>query len=113
MYFAKDNKSEKLGSDSSTRVLDILGGVVCLIFFAPLILVVFLLLKADGGPVFIGHKHTSSDGRPSTLWRFRARSPGRPKNVREFLSRSRIEILPEIYNVAQGDLGFFEMLGDV
>jgi len=113
MYFAKENKREKLGGDSSTRALDILGGVVCLIFFAPFVLVVFLLLKADGGPMFIGHKRTSPDGRSSTVWRFCIRSSGRLKNVREFLSRSRIEILPEIYNVAKGDLGFFEMLGDV
>ena len=113
MYFAKENKREKLGSDSLIRVLEILGGVACLIFFAPLIVMVFLLRKADGGSAFVGHKHTNSDGTSSTVWRFRARNLGRPENYSEFLLRSRTEILPEIYNVAKGDISFSEMLSDI
>jgi lipopolysaccharide/colanic/teichoic acid biosynthesis glycosyltransferase len=113
MYPANENKREMLRSVASIRILSILGGVACLIFFAPLTLIVFLLLKADGGPAFVGHKHINSDGKSSTIWRFRARSPGRPENLGEFLLRSRTEILPEIYNVAKGDISFSEMLSDI
>ena len=96
MYFTKENKSQKLSSESSTRVRDILGGVACLIFVSPLIFVVFLLLKVDGGPALIAHEHTSPDGRFSTLWQFCTKSSGRLKNISDFLSRIRLEMLPGI-----------------
>ena len=113
MYFAKGNKRQRFGSDSLTRALEMLGGVACLIYFAPLILVVFLLLKTDGGPAFVGRKHINSDGTSSTVWRFRTRSPGRPDNLCAFLLWSRTEVLPEIYNVARGDISFSQMLSDI
>jgi lipopolysaccharide/colanic/teichoic acid biosynthesis glycosyltransferase len=113
MLLTNENKREKLRSVSSSSILSILGGAACLIFFAPLILVVYLLLKTDGGSAFVGHKHTNTDGTSSTVWRFRARSQGRPEKISEFLWRSRIEILPEIYNVAKGDISFSEMLSHI
>ena len=113
MLATNENKEEKLHSISSIRIPSILGGAVCLIFFAPLILVVYLLLMAEGGPAFVGHEHANSDGTFSTVWKFRTRSPGRPEILGDFLLRSRIEVLPQIYNVAKGDISFSEMLSDV
>jgi lipopolysaccharide/colanic/teichoic acid biosynthesis glycosyltransferase len=113
MLLTNKNKREKLRSVSSIRILSTLGGTACLIFFAPLILAVYLLLKTDGGSAFVGHEHTNSDGTCLTVWRFRARSLGRPENLSEFLWRSRTEILPEIYNVAKGDISFSQMLSHI
>jgi lipopolysaccharide/colanic/teichoic acid biosynthesis glycosyltransferase len=93
--------------------LEMLGGFACLIFFAPLILAVFLLLKAEGGPAFVGRQYIGSDGTPSTLWRFRTRSPGKADTLSAFLLWSRAEVLPEIYNVAKGDIRFARMLADI
>jgi len=38
---------------------------------------------------------------------------GPAQERQRFSFESRLEMLPGIYNVAKGDLGFFEMLGDV
>jgi lipopolysaccharide/colanic/teichoic acid biosynthesis glycosyltransferase len=113
MDCGRESRRRKFGGDSLPKALEMLGGVACLIYFSPLILLVFLLLKAGGGPAFVGHEHISSDGTSSTLWRFRAGNPEPSDKLGRFLLWNRAEVLPEIYNVAKGDIGFSQILSDI
>jgi lipopolysaccharide/colanic/teichoic acid biosynthesis glycosyltransferase len=110
MYSAKRNKTEGSGGRSWIGFLERLGGAACLILFAPLILTIFLLLRAEGGPAFVRRRHAEPDGTGAALWRFRA---GRSEPLGRFLAWSRTEVLPECYNVARGDIGFSRMLDDL
>ena len=107
--------------------LDMLAALACLIFFAPLIFSIYLLVRADGGPAFVSHAYVGSDGASFTAWKFRTTRLDSEKRGRDegsvstdpsftviggFLYRTQIERLPRLYNVVMGDLTLFQMLHD-
>jgi lipopolysaccharide/colanic/teichoic acid biosynthesis glycosyltransferase len=113
---------------TATKVGNVFGAVLSAGFFAPLIFVVYVLLRADGGPAIVRHERVRADGTSFMAWRFRTHRravealAGHPSfasrepdlsAVGRILCRTRIEVMPLLYNVIKGDLRFSDMMDEI
>jgi len=99
---------------------------VLLIFFAPMMAIIAILIKLDGGPVFFRQKKVYPDGKVIESWRFRTLavpSAVRRRNSRyargllrrhrprltpvgRFLRYGKLHELPELIDILRGQLNF-------
>lgn len=70
--FTQAQKPRDVGTDPIKRVVDIVGAVGALVLFAPLMIVVYLIVRSDGGPAFFGHTRIGRDGQAFKCWKFRS-----------------------------------------
>jgi exopolysaccharide biosynthesis polyprenyl glycosylphosphotransferase len=117
-----ENSSTALGNrrlyDSLKRVIDVLvalvGGIISLVFYPFVILAIKI---EDRGPIFIRQIRTGRNGKPIRIVKFRSMSgnddgkygkDGTTRNavtkVGKFIRKSRIDELPQFWNVIKGDL---------
>ena len=101
------------------RSLDILVSSAALLFLSPLFYLIILIIKSGSpGPVFFKQKRIGKGFRPFKLIKFRSMAvtenlgdgdfdPGdnsRVTKVGSFLRRSKLDELPELFNVLTGDM---------
>ena len=102
------------------RVLDIVASVCGLIICSPIFLAVAIAIKIqDGGPVFYRQKRLTLNGKPFYLTKFRSmvvnaesatgavlagKSDSRITKVGAFLRATRIDELPQLLNILNGDM---------
>jgi exopolysaccharide biosynthesis polyprenyl glycosylphosphotransferase len=102
------------------RAFDIVGSAGLLLATGWLFpLIAWLIKNEDGGPVFFSQVRTGMDGRSFRLYKFRsmrvdAEGDGEAKWTRnrdqrvtrigEFLRRTNLDELPQLYNVLRGDM---------
>jgi sugar transferase (PEP-CTERM system associated) len=102
------------------RFLSILVSTVLLIVFAPVMLLLMALIKLDSkGPTFYRQQRVGKDGRIFTLWKFRsmcqdaeaksgavwaAQDDPRVTRVGRLMRRTRLDELPQLYNIFVGDM---------
>lgn len=115
------------------RVLDVVVSLTLLLLASPLLLAVALAVKSDGGPLLFGHQRVGHNGRMFPCWKFRtmvpnaeavlkdvlANDPVRAEEWRQtlklkndprvtrfgdFLRRSSLDELPQLFNVLRGDM---------
>lgn len=104
-------------SQAIKRVVDIVGASVGIILFAPVMLVVALLvLLTMGRPVLFRQQRPGLRGKPFTLYKFRtmrdARTPSGellPDELRlttfgKWLRSTSLDELPELFNVLKGEM---------
>jgi len=61
------------GTEAMKRLMDIVGGAVGCVLFAPLLALVTVLIKLeDGGPVFFKQLRIGKGGRPIYIWKLRS-----------------------------------------
>ena len=104
---------------------DVLVGWGALVFFAPLMLAVYMAVRADGGPAFVGRDRAGRDGTIFKVWNFRTTKQQTLRTFRNnqieltnpdftrvgrILYRARLENLPSFYNVFKGDMSLAEMM---
>ena len=102
------------------RVFDIVFSLMALFLFAPLMLVIAILIKLDSpGPVLFRQRRHGYNNRPIEVLKFRSMyaekcDPTAVKQVRQgdarvtkigrFIRRASIDELPQFWNVLMGDL---------
>ena len=102
------------------RVVDIVVGLVLMVATLPLMLVTAAMIRLDSpGPVFYRQERTGLDGESFTLFKFRsmavnAEAAGQPQwarlqdprvtRVGAFIRASRIDELPQLFNVLRGEM---------
>lgn len=99
------------------RSFDVISAFMALLLLMPLLLLVSLLIKLTmPGPVLFRQKRLGFGGRPFTICKFRSMKVNRSKvsitlssdnritPLGRFLRRSKIDELPQLWNILRGDM---------
>lgn len=110
------------------RLLDILGSLVGLLISAAPILVISIIVKKDGGPIFFKQKRIGKDGNPFMMWKirsmvveaealketliersdvkgmFKMKNDPRVTSVGRFIRKYSLDELPQFWNVLKGEM---------
>lgn len=102
------------------RIIDIVISLLMLLITSPVMLITALLIKLeDHGPVFFTQKRITLNNMPFTIYKFRsmivdAEADGKARpatndddritGVGRFIRKTRIDELPQLWNVLKGDM---------
>lgn len=99
------------------RLFDILVSALAILIFAPLIVVLMLIVRVKlGAPVFFTQTRPGKDGKPFKMIKFRSMTNGKdaegnllPDDQRlpkfgKLLRSTSLDELPELFNVLKGDM---------
>ncbi|MHC4682082.1 MAG: sugar transferase [Planctomycetota bacterium] len=102
------------------RSLDIVGSIAILLLSMPVTILIALLTKMTSrGPIFYKQQRVGKDGRLFTLYKFRtmvtdaekevgpvlaSRDDPRVTKIGRLMRRSRLDELPQLFNVLRGDM---------
>ena len=112
------------------RVLDVVVSVMALLVIWPVMLVIAILVKLDGGPAFFAQSRVGRHGRLFKVYKFRSMKKGaerleemltpeelaeyskeyklqndpRVSKLGNFLRRSSLDELPQLWNIIRGDM---------
>ena len=107
-------------TDVLIRAFDVAGSVIMLMLAAPVMLFSAVLVKvSSAGPVMYKQSRVGKDGRIFKLYKFRtmidgaeketgpvwaSRDDGRVTSIGRVLRRTRLDELPQLFNVLRGDM---------
>jgi exopolysaccharide biosynthesis polyprenyl glycosylphosphotransferase len=102
------------------RVMDIVGSILCIILFSPVMLLTAILVKATSrGPLIFTQERVGLNNRPFQMYKFRSmevqskkeeqkgwtvKNDPRITTVGSFIRRTSIDELPQLFNVLKGDM---------
>jgi len=118
------------GTRVMKRMLDIVISLLVLLLASPVLLVVALMIKSDGGPVFFRQRRVGYLGREFGMWKFRSmcvdaeaklaallaqnekaggvtfkmENDPRITRVGRFIRRASLDELPQLFNVLAGEM---------
>lgn len=104
------------------RLFDIVASLVALILFAPVMLIVAIVIKVTSpGPVLFSQKRLTKGMREFSIYKFRSMVSNefREKNtvqikgssseitpIGKFMRKTKIDELPQFWNILKGDMSF-------
>lgn len=103
------------------RLFDLVVSTIVLILTAPLLITAMIAIRMDSpGPVFYRQERVTQGGRTFWITKLRTMRPDAEKSgavwaaekdnritrVGQFLRRSRIDELPQLFNILKGDMSF-------
>jgi lipopolysaccharide/colanic/teichoic acid biosynthesis glycosyltransferase len=100
------------------RAFDLAASVAGLCLILPLLLIIVLVVKADGGPAFFRQERVGLRGRRFRMWKFRTMVPNaerlgpqltvdgdrRITKIGRWLRRTKLDELPQLFNVVVGEM---------
>jgi lipopolysaccharide/colanic/teichoic acid biosynthesis glycosyltransferase len=91
---------------TAKRIVDVGGAALGLLLAAPLLAVLALLLRREGGRVLFRQRRVGLGGRPFVLLKLRTvpEGGGTPTALGGFLRRSSLDELPQLWNVLAGQM---------
>ena len=105
-----------LGQRIVKRTMDIVLSAAALLVLWPVMAVIALVVRlSDGGPALFYQERLTASGRKFTISKFRTMRPGaanasacradsRVTRIGRFLRRSRLDELPQLFNILKGDM---------
>lgn len=117
----RDNRSQARFTDRAGRTLDVLLAVVGLVVLSPLMLLIAIAIVAESGrPLLFSQIRLGRNGTYFRMYKFRKFRPDcsafglpltlsnddRTSNVGRFLARTKLDELPQLYNILRGDMAF-------
>lgn len=104
---------------SVKRILDVVVSIASLIVLLPLFILIAILVKVGStGSIFYSHHRVGLNGKPFRIYKFRSMYENAEQNgpalssendsritpIGKFLRRTRMDELPQFYNVLKGDM---------
>jgi lipopolysaccharide/colanic/teichoic acid biosynthesis glycosyltransferase len=107
----------RVAATSVKRAIDVAGASLALVVVAPLLPILVLLIRRDGGPALFSQIRIGEGGRPFRLHKLRSMRVGadasaqwacaddpRMTRVGGFLRRTHLDELPQLVNVLRGEM---------
>jgi len=95
-------------NEVTKRVLDVIAAAIAIIVFAPIFLIVALVVKLNSrGPIFVRETKYCSDNRPNKVLKFRVPAAGngpRARQLGQILHQTGIDELPQLFSVLRGQM---------
>jgi len=101
------------------RIIDVVGAIFGLVFLSPLLAAVIIGVKTSSkGPIFYSHERIGKYGKPFIIYKFRSmyvdsekdgpalssKNDSRITKFGKFMRKTRLDELPQFYNVLIGDM---------
>lgn len=106
----------------SKRTIDFIISALCIVFFSPLMLIVYIAIKLeDKGPAIYSQERIGRLGKPFNIYKFRSmridaeqfgpalysgENDPRLTKVGRFIRAHHLDELPQLFNVIRGDMAF-------
>lgn len=132
-YAATHNSAQKPVAKMLKMLMDRVGAAIALLLLSPVFLYVYIQVSKDKGPVFFGHTRIGQDGRSFKCWKFRSmvtnaqeilqellkndpaakaeyekdfklKDDPRITKIGNFLRKSSLDEIPQLYNVLCGEM---------
>lgn len=98
------------------RGLDLVGAIVLILLALPVMIIVGLLIRRDGGPALFIQDRSGKNERIFSLYKFRSmtilnnvrdfRKEDEITAIGKFIRKTSLDELPQLFNILKGDMSF-------